>query len=1048
MRTIWGFDLGVASVGFAVLRWNEVLEPYGSGEILRLGVRVFAESRDNKLAPLNADRRKARLTRRQVRRRRWRRVHLRQVLAGAGLLAGDRAVPLGGQDPYALRALGLTEPLSCTDLGWALFHLLKRRGFTGSRKYDGDQGASEADRKKAEKEERETTAKRAALRAELGNDLLATHLVRVTTSVETPRRRRDAGHSRDMVAAELDALWRVQSQYHPGVLTEEFRSRLEDIALSQRPTFFRRRTIGRCDLEPDEDRALKAHWLTQRFEALQLINGLRLEGGNRPGLDATERTAALDYLEATSKPTWAGLRRAIGLPRDARFSHERGKKDTIRGNATEAALRAALGSGFPSLPAASTIREAIGQAWHRIEYRPAKGGAVLEIRPAAGIREERGKLATRAVAEWGLSEVQAQKLAAIELPYGTGRHSLKAMRRLLPLLEAGAPYMTALQQVYAPRESADPLRSLPGPNPSEVARIADPFVRQRMESLLAGIRNPTVLRTLGELQRVVNTLLRVHGRPDLIRVEMSRDLKQSAKERREVDSAQSKREKSRADARDDLVGLGKVASGREGDVNVARLLLWREQAGRCPFTGDMISCADALNAEATEIEHLFPRSRSFDTSQANTVLCFRRDNREKGARTPHEWLSPQTDRWRHLSETVWPQMEESGWPRSKRQRCAKPDLEQPDDPGFTNRQMVDTAFTARAARDYLGLLYGGGQTGMNAVQPVPGRGTAQLRRAWGIGLGHLLGTEPEGAPKSREDHRHHAVDALAVALTGPATVRTLSSWWQIRETTGTRPAFQPPWKDFRSEARAWVEEIVVSHRVQAKLSGPLHEETRLSDTGEEVGSRRLFVKRKPLDGLSPGNITAIRDAGVRAAIEAAVVAAGGDRKKALASEIRLPRKDGSPGPVIRRVRLCVPREPDAMVRTHAHKNIYAETAPGSLHHIAIYEDGGTVRFLVTPKRDAALRMKQGRAVAPRVHPEGGRLLMVLHPGDVLASRSGNPRTEMFVIRKFSTSGQIFFKPLTMTEEPRPEVSKRPGPLVREGWRKVVVDPIGRVAYAR
>ncbi|MBX5455063.1 MAG: type II CRISPR RNA-guided endonuclease Cas9 [Acidobacteriia bacterium] len=1053
MRTIWGFDLGVTSVGFAVLRWNEEMGENGRGEVVRLGVRVFPESREEKdLRPRNAVRRQKRLMRRQIRRRRWRRVHLRALLAKAGLLPGATALPPAGQDPYALRARGLKEQLAPHELGWALFHLLKRRGFQGSRKRPADQEARTSEEKDAEKEEKEAEAKAQTLTKALAQNgqKLAEYLAAIQASIENPKRRRGVGQTRKMVKDEFDALWEHQQRYYPDILTNDVRRQVEDIALAQRPTYFRRRTFGQCDLEPGEERALKAEWLTQRFEMLQLVNALRLEGGNQPPLDPNQRAQAIRYLERTQKPTWAGLRGVIGLPRTARFTHERGKKESVRGNATEAALYKALGADWEKLPDSirDQIRNAIGQAWYRIEYKPQKNGAILEIRDAAGIAAERARFAQRAETEWGLSPEQAEKLAGIELPDGTARHSLKAMHKMLPYLEQGEPYMTALQKVYAPRESGAPVRMLPGPNPSELKTIEDPYVKRQMEKLLGGIRNPTVLRTLGELQKVANTLLRAYGKPDAIRLEFARDLKQSAEERREIDSNQRKREKNREKAREKLRELNKAADGREGEENVLRLLLWEEQGGLSPYSGKTISCADALSAEATEIDHIFPLSRSFDDAQANKVLCFVSENREKGNRTPYEWLNPQKDDWQHLTNTVWPRMIEAGWPLAKRRRCEKPSLEAADDEAFTNRQLVDTAFISRAAREYLGLLFGGGQEGLNKVQPVAGRATALLRRVWGIGLGRLLDAENGTDTKVRDDLRHHAIDALTVALTTPGTVHALSRYWQIRETTRTRQDFLPPWPGFREQVKAKVEEIVVSHRVQAKLSGPLHDETRLGMTSEKQGGYRIFVKRKPVDALEKGEIETIRDGKVRQVIENAVAAAGGDLKKALKSELRLPRKDGSPGPVIRRVRLVTRRQETAVIRTHSQKNMYADLAKGSLHHIAIYQDGDRVRFSVLTKREAAERARRGEAVVRGTHSEGGTLVMALHPNDVLQRPLPNGREEFVLVRKFSSSGQVFFKPLTMAREPNPEVSRKPGPLLKEGWRKVSIDPIGRVTPAR
>jgi CRISPR-associated endonuclease Csn1 len=519
-------------------------------------------------------------------------------------------------------------------------------------------------------------------------------------------------------------------------------------------------------------------------------------------------------------------------------------------------------------------------------------------------------------------------------------------------------------------------------------------------------------------------------------------LKQSAKERAAADKYQADREKVRKAAREKVRELGRPAEGREGDDNVLRILLWQEQGGRCPFTGDHIGCADALSAAVTEIEHVFPRSRSLDDSQANKVLCRTQANRAKGNRTPFEWLSAQPEHWLHLTETVWPQMRASGWPDAKLRRCSRQDFEDAEGEGFTNRQLVDTSYIARAARDYLGLLFGGGQAGINAVQVVPGRATAQLRRAWSIGLSRLLHGEEADGPKIRDDHRHHAIDALTVALTSPATVKRLSGWWQMRETQGGKPQFSPPWEGFHAQAKVAVEAIVVSHRVQAKLSGALHEETRLGDTGETRENYRLFVKRKPVAALTAGDVGAIRDVAVKKAVQDAISAAGGNLKKGLASEIRLPRKDGTPGPIIRRVRMVIPRA-EGVMRLHPVKNVHAELGPGSLACMEIFENDGAVSFRIVTRREA---MKTARAMNVDIG-HNQRPKLVLRPSDVL-HRVIDGKDEYRLVTKFYSKGPIFFRPLTVALLEGPARSQTPGPLLAEGWRKVSVDPIGRVRAAR
>ena len=535
-----------------------------------------------------------------------------------------------------------------------------------------------------------------------------------------------------------------------------------------------------------------------------------------------------------------------------------------------------------------------------------------------------------------------------------------------------------------------------------------------------------------------------------------------------------------------MAKLGKPADGPEGEENVLRWLLCKEQGGRCPYSGGTIGCADALDASATQIDHIFPISRSFDDSQANKVLCFAKQNAAKGRQTPFEWLSGDADRWTHLTTIVWPQMKAAGWPQAKWRRCEKATLEDPeaDEAGFTNRQLVDTAFIARAARPYLGLLFGGGQKGVDAVQPVPGRTTAMLRRAWGMGLDRLLTGAGDDGPKARDDLRHHAVDALAVALTTQRMVAALSRWWQQRELGVRPPGFPQPWPGFRERAKVAVEAILVSHRVQAKLSGPLHEETRLGDTGrrEDSGSA-IYVKRKAVADLSASEILStpedgldawIADAGARQAIldhlaanglvlerkkrgEVADGAAQRRLKALLTQEIRLPLTEmarrrwaengiaAERGPVIRRVRLHMRRK-DGVMRAHTAKNIHAELGPGTNDHIAIYRDGEATRYLVVTKREALVRAQRGGPAVLPEHPEGGRLVIALRPRDVLCRETGGLR-QFALVRKVNAAGRIFYKPPHSANEPRPEVSLGPS-CVNDGWRKVSVDPIGRWRLAR
>src|SRR5487761_1881304 len=126
---ILGLDIGTTSIGFALI---DLDKSRNAGSILRLGVRIFPEARDPDRTPLNQQRRAKRMMRRQLRRRRERRRSLNELLASSDLLpayGGDQWQDVMKLDPYALRAKGLSEPLTPHELGRALYHLSKRRHF-------------------------------------------------------------------------------------------------------------------------------------------------------------------------------------------------------------------------------------------------------------------------------------------------------------------------------------------------------------------------------------------------------------------------------------------------------------------------------------------------------------------------------------------------------------------------------------------------------------------------------------------------------------------------------------------------------------------------------------------------------------------------------------------------------------------------------------------------------------------------------------------------------------------------------------------------------
>ena len=211
--------------------------------------------------------------------------------------------------------------------------------------------------------------------------------------------------------------------------------------------------------------------------------------------------------------------------------------------------------------------------------------------------------------------------------------------------------------------------------------------------------------------------------------------------------------------------LGKTLNAE----NRLRLLLWHELSedpnGRCcPFSGTMIGITDLFN-DSTEIEHLIPFSRSLDDSRANKIICTREANRFKGNRTPFEAFehSPAGYDWSEIAARA------EALPSSKSWRF-KPDAweiwRQGADGDFTSRHLNDTRYIGRLTREYFEAI-----CHIDKIDVVTGRLTSLLRRHWGLNSVLDDGSDR----KNRDDHRHHAVDAIVVGMTSRSTLQKIAT---------------------------------------------------------------------------------------------------------------------------------------------------------------------------------------------------------------------------------------------------------------------------------
>lgn len=1027
---ILGLDLGTTSVGWALVNWDE-----GSlrGAIQGMGVRIFPEGvvrEQTKSYPPNQTRRAKRLARRTLRRRRARRRLLGQLLHEMGLLPaysadrdGDWTIAMAmdkdsANDPYQLRRRGLTERLEPRQLGRALYHLGKRRGFLG--------------RDFAETEENDETkgikAEIAALQGHLSGRTLGGYLAELPAGERKRKRHTD----RDMFKDEFARLWEAQSKHYPNVLTAERRRAIEHIMFDQRPVFWRLNTLGHCRFCPGELPAQKAAWSTQQWTMFEQINKLRIAGGNQRDLDARERQIIVSLAQAQSTVTFGAIRKALkelwtaeGQDIHQKFNLEASEK-AIKGNAVEAKLAEIFDDTWATLPARERIRTELHERLFLADYLPV-GKRRIEIRRGREQAGLRAKAASAMERDWGISTDQALALSQLRLPAGWSGLSTKAIETMLPEMEKG---IGVGDLTMSPAWQSWRLEYFPE------MEVPTGEIRARLPAhpkLMPDTRNPTVSRTLNEVRKVVNNLIRAYGKPDLIRIELARELRQPKRRREETDKKNRERQVQRKKAANDLEMNGIPVSSR----NIEKWLLWKESNERCPYTGDKIGFDALFRAGQFDVEHIWPRSRCLDNGFSNKTLCNVEFNRNvKGNKTPYEIFGHDEDQLYQLKMRLKFCFDDPH--HSKIRRFLAASFAEAGTPEFEERQLRDTAYASVLARNFLKNLYADDE-GPSPVMTCNGSITAQLRDAWELNT--LLS---EDNRKNRADHRHHAIDALAVALTTPAFVKRLSDWnadWR----RGLRPELAKPWPSIKSDANEVLKRIVVSYRVRRKVSGGLHAETYYGDTGNDEqtrsGTYRHYVTRKPLASLTKGELEgdAIRDPAIRAIVQDHVASRGGDPKKAFPPFPRLPG-----GPAIKKVRLTVKQQQTLMIPTRA-----GYVDPSANHHMAIWREGnGSITFDVVPLFKAARRLSRNEPVVSITSPTGGTLIMSLSPGDIIefppseGSRTSNYR----VVTGVWANGQIVLQDHL---DAKGNVCGRPNPnsVVKQGGRKVSVDPIGRVRPA-
>lgn len=988
-----GIDVGSNSLGWFVVWLNEMDEPTGLGPG---GVRIFPDGRDPQSQESNAaDRRVARGMRRRRDRYLKRRGNLMGLLVKHGLMPGEEAArkALEKLDPYELRAKALDETLPPHHIGRALFHLNQRRGFLSNRKTekgDKESGAIKTAAGNLQKLMQESGART------LGEFLHRRHQVREPVRTRNrstgAKAEYDFYPTRQMLLDEFDAIWNRQAPNHP-LMTDETREAIHRATFFQRP--LKRPPVGKCSLDPATDkddaegfRCSWAHPLAQRFRIWQDVRNLAIDDTGKPRRQLTKEEGdkiALALFQ-NSKLSFDKIRALLRLPTEAKFNLESEKRVELKGDETAAALSA---------------KKYFSKAWRSFPL-----DRQIEIVGKLEDELDEKTLIAWLVANTGLDEEPADRVASAFLPDGHSRLGLRAIRKIMPFMESGMNYPDAAKaagydHALLPTGEVSKSGYLPYYGEwlqDDVLGSGDP--RDTSDKRWGRFPNPTVHIGLGQLRRVVNALIAEYGPPTEIAVEMTRDFKLSPKKLAELEREQADNQKKNEKRAEEIRKLGQAVNTR----NLLKFRLWEEQNlydpldRRCPYTGEVISI-ERLLSEEVDIDHLIPFQDSYDDSASNKVICMRYANRAKGKATPHEAFGKSSTingrkyDWEQIS------LRAALLPKSKRWRF-DPDARKQFEKigGFQARQLNETGWLARVAKQYLAAV-----TDPYKIHVLPGKLTAMIRAKWG--LNDLLPDHNYSSAKNRKDHRHHAIDALVAALTDRSLLHRMSSAYDDERQKIEIPL---PWPTLRDDLDVRLKTMTVSHKPDHGLQAQLHEDTAYGTVKEpEKEDGANLVYRKGFRDLKETEIARIRDRRLRDLVLAHVERekhAGKDLKSALLSFAGRTDIPGMPNG-IRHVRLTKAEKPEYLVQIRDKSGkAYKAYSAGENAYVDILQspEGKWIARATT-----VFQANQKNEKSDGGQDDNGRRVMRVFKGDMLRV-DHDGRSKIVKIVRLSPSNNVLY----------------------------------------
>jgi CRISPR-associated endonuclease Csn1 len=655
---------------------------------------------------------------------------------------------------------------------------------------------------------------------------------------------------------EFERIWETQTKFHPE-LNDKLKSEVRDITIFyQRKLKSQKHLISHCEFEKGHKAIPKSSPLFQEFRIWQNLNNIVVKNETTKELFLLNEELKQQIAEALQFKDGMTDIQLIDFCELKKGSHSVNFKK-IEGNRTNTALFKAFEKileiegyemdfskmkPFEIKEAVFPIFETLNLNTNLFDFDPALQGNDFDKQPYYQLwhllysSEEDEPLKKTLINKFGFKENHIPFLLNINLQADYGSLSAKAIKKILPHLMDGHIYDKACALVVYNHSSSLTTEA----NDSRVLKDTLDLIKKN------SLRNPVVEKILNQMINVINAIIAdpSMGKPDEIRVELARELKNNNEQRSEMTKAINKSTAEHEQIRKLLhteFGIHRVTRN-----DIIRYKLWKESDGISLYTGKPIEPSKLFSKEY-DIEHIIPKSRLFDDSFSNKTICERQLNIDKCNKTAYSFLQEK------LSPEEFYQFEKrvkslfGKISRTKQNKLLMADSDIPE--GFIDRQLRETQYIAKKAKEI--LL----EVSRNVTATI-GSVTDKLREDWELvevmkelnwDKYHKLGLTKEEEGKNgerlykiqdwtkRNDHRHHAMDAITVAFTKPAYIQYLNNLnardinnkkanvilgiesKYLKRDKNNKLRFIAPMKNFREEAKKQLESILISYKAKNKV---------------------------------------------------------------------------------------------------------------------------------------------------------------------------------------------------------------------------------------